>query len=188
MIPGFLILPNCYIAKNAKVASSAIALSVLQTYYPDIMYKVDPINNQTFYPDGHYPTKVLFQARVPKIKSTTLDKDVYLLVRNPVERFVSACCQIKRTDVDNILTEMINVDKVSNDYHMLKQCSYCNCTTAKTIVYKYENIDKFVEAVGLKPLILIHETLEDKPTLTKEQENAINTYYADDMTLYAGAL
>jgi hypothetical protein len=172
--------PNIYfkasdtvgIAFNRKVGSSAIALALFNRL---------PENEKptiAFAQDGKEENRAGWQAVAPKIKDPAT---VLLLVRDPIERFRSACAQIRRTDVDYILTAMEGGDLVNP--HFLPQSQLMINTTK---LYRFpDDLEALATEAGLSwPLPTINESEGTKPILTEEQTTRLHAVYADDIALY----
>jgi hypothetical protein len=151
-----------FLAFNPKAASSSLAraiataycnLSVEQLAQPKLQSYLDIVNE----PDG----------------------EVILVVRDPVERFRSACAETGK-EVDDALTEITNGE---HDLHLWP--------TSRLLVdgcklYRFESdLDDAATALGLTlPLPDIDGGNGEKPDLTPEQLARVQAIYADDIALY----
>jgi hypothetical protein len=109
-------------------------------------------------------------------------KPVYLLVRDPVERFQSAVATLLgmrlATDVDSTLAAM------PDDVHLWHQSRYL---APVTHLYRYpDHLDQFAADTRLAPLPLLNQTRE-KPVLTEEQRERVLEIYRDDVELFTRA-
>lgn len=87
--------PNYSVAINAKVGSTALALAIIRKWHRAREWDVRARTT----PDGRVaPQNDQWHQLVPQ--KIAADKPVVLLVRDPVDRFISACHQIKLLSVD----------------------------------------------------------------------------------------
>lgn len=151
-----------FLAFNLKAASSSLARAIATAYYnlsveqlaqPKLQGYLDIVNE----PDG----------------------EVILVVRNPVERFRSACAETGK-EVDDALTEITNGE---HDLHLWP--------TSRLLVdgcklYRFESdLDDAAAELGLSlPLPNIDGGNPPKPDLTPEQLARVQAIYADDIALY----
>lgn len=101
------------------------------------------------------------------------------LVRDPVERFRSACARLGVTPDEGL-------SLVNQDVHFWT-LEYMGLLAAGVTHFKFEDgIDACAEWLGL-PVPLPQLNAEDgsaKPTLTEEQEACVKEIYADDIRLW----
>ena len=96
--------PNYSVALNAKVGSSTMARLIIKEFYPkehrNIVY--------ARFPNGITENQKQWHWMCPG--STTPDKPIVLMVRNPVDRFITACQQIaiKFEDIDKAIDSLLN--------------------------------------------------------------------------------
>jgi hypothetical protein len=95
--------PKYSVALNAKVGSSSMARAIIQQFYP----RQDWLIRTAAYPEGKSPETELWHWMCSG--SPTPTKPVVLLVRDPVDRFVSACQQIniKPGNIQNAIDSII---------------------------------------------------------------------------------
>ncbi len=103
----YYITPNYNVALNAKVGSSTIARSIIKEFYPDINKKILNIKN----PPHISETDRQWHHLCPGTSDP--NKPIILFVREPIERFVSACQQIGILDHNK--KELIN-SLINDDY------------------------------------------------------------------------
>lgn len=175
---------NNAVAVNYKVASSSLAVACLKAESPELYATVNnPHGNGdgTAYPEGVSFETILPHSLVKKIKRTEADV-VYLVVRDPVEKFRSACRMSKLTP-DKALNKLLDDDLL--DPHFLLQSRFVK--TRKSVrLYKLEDVEQMALDAGLEtPLPKRNESVEgEKPTLTPEQLRKVKKLYRDDIELY----
>lgn len=156
----FYILPHCCIARNYKVASLSIAKAVVETYYPHLIESVN-----TALPS--WQDDMIWQSLAPQTETPLAP--VLLLMRDPVERFLSACAMLGLS-VDEGLE--------SDDIHFSPQ--YTDCVTD---IYRFpDGIHSFCRHAVLPDLPVINRG-NIKPPLTQREK--IESRYADDMKVYS---
>jgi len=203
----YFILPNCYIAFNAKVASSSLACSIVKKYYPDKMQNaIEDWNNnwsqysqefkdslpesfQIEFKTDFENSKSFWQNVCPKDYQP--NKKVLLAVRDPIERFISTCAYLQ-ADPTKVIFALENKTKAIIDKHellvhrntyFLPQNIYIseNCK-----IYKFPNqIKQICQDAGLDyPIPKINEGKFQKPALKEEQINRIKKIYENDVKLF----
>lgn len=80
--------PNYSVSLNAKVASSTMARLIIKHFHPQIHKKI----TYARFPNGITENKKQWQWMCPGSRDP--NKPIVLLVRNPVDRFITACQQI----------------------------------------------------------------------------------------------
>lgn len=96
--------PNYSVALNAKVASSTMARLIIKQFYPKEHQKIVFAR----FPNGITENQKQWHWMCPG--STEPDKPIVLMIRNPVDRFLTACQQIgvKQEDIDKAINSLIN--------------------------------------------------------------------------------
>lgn len=96
--------PNYSVALNAKVGSSTMARLIIKQFYPEKHKKIVYAR----FPDGITENQKQWHWMCPG--STEPDKPIVLMVRNPIDRFITACQQIaiKHEDIDKAIDSLIN--------------------------------------------------------------------------------
>jgi hypothetical protein len=203
----YFVLPNCYIAFNAKVASSALACSIVKKYYPDRMQKFIKEWNDTW---SKYSQE--FKDRLPEsfqkefntdfensksfwqnvcLRDNAPNKKVLLAVREPLDRFISTCAYME-ADVDSVLFALENKSKiilneneslVHRNTHFLPQHIYMGENTKP---YKFpEQLQQMCYDAELEyPLPKINEGKNKKPILNEEQIQKVEKIYENDFNLF----
>lgn len=179
-------------ALNPKCASSSFARAIIARWHPEI----EQLITTAAYPEGQSADTGQWQLTIPY--RTRPVGEVVCLVRDPVERFRSAMAQVKITDVDATLDELVNETGshpeyrpvrgrrlLSEDVHFRPQSVYSGSPIR---YFRFpDQIDAAATALDLSlPLPEINEGTGVKPTLTPEQEQRIRELYADDVALWEG--
>lgn len=176
---------NHAIALNFKVGSSSLARAIIRDFQPRTEALITTPHgdgNGTAYPEGRNADNTLWQGAV--IKVDAMDVAVaHLLVRDPVEKFRSACQTSKVIDVEAKLTAL-EVEGFTADVHFWPQSRFL--ATPCKLYHFPEHLDALATAVGLSlPLPVINESAEgDKPTLSPEQQARVEAIYAADIDLH----
>lgn len=139
----------------------SIAQAVMQTYYPlfckEIFTAVDYLN-------------------ICPVTDTPANP-IYMLVRDPIDRFLSAVA-VLNMDVDIAIAGLGNGLELNE--HFIPQASY---QVTKSFQYPAQIAD-FCTAIGVASLPTVNETLSPKSSLTIDQANALQAFYAADIALY----
>ena len=160
-----------YFALNYKAATSSIARAIVSAHYPEIE---DNLTNNTSYPEGVTIDNSRWHALLPKTEES--DATVVLIVRDPVERFCSACADTNKSS-DEALSK--NGQK---NYHFFP--------TSRLLVdgcklYRFESdLDDAATELGLPLPLPIIPSNGTKPDLTPDQLARVQSIYADDIALY----
>lgn len=185
MKPQFIQTPNFDIADVGKVGSSSIYRAVLRTFHSDripVSVGYDMSNQPN---DGG-------RQRVDRTSEPT--NTVLLFVREPVERFRSACAQSRIKDIDELLTHLENgtgeagLQKISliESYHFRPHSDY-RATGRPTKAFRFpDHIAEFVSVSGLDDLPVVNDAANNppKPALTPEQQARVEAIYAADTALF----
>jgi hypothetical protein len=163
------------LALNFKAGSASLIRAIVQAHYPELE---ETITNQTHYPDGQDANSSRWHYLVDKTENPTVP--VVLVVRNPVERFRSACAETRTVDVDALLGKMEAGEPVNNHFWPTSRLLVDGCK-----LYRFESdLDDVATELGLTlPLPNIAGT-GTKPDLTPEQLARVEAIYADDIALY----
>lgn len=96
--------PNYSVALNAKVGSSTMARLIIKQFYPEQHKKIIYAR----FPNAITESQRQWHWMCPG--SPTPDKPIVLLVRNPIDRFITACQQIaiKPQDLDKAIDSLLN--------------------------------------------------------------------------------
>lgn len=163
---------STHFALNFKAATSSIVRAIVSAHYPEIE---DNLTNNTSYPSGRTVDNSRWHWQLPKTE--TPDSEVTLIVRDPVERFRSACAETRKTP-DEALSEQ------GQDNSHFWPTSRLLTTGVK--LYRFDtDLDDAAVALGLAlPLVDIAGDNPPKPDLTPDQLARVQAIYADDIALY----
>jgi len=160
----YYVLPNCSIALVPRVASMAIAMAAMQTYYFSFCG-----NLQT--PLDYYRMMLNSTTQTPNPALP-----IYQLVRDPVTRFISALVSAQIAPADAV--GKIGL-LMQNDDHFRPQSQWQN-----TQAFQYETqIPQFCAAAGL-PVPAVANDSVGAPTLTPAQTTGIQNLYASDVSFH----
>lgn len=162
---------------NAKAGSSSLVREIIRRYYPEHE------SGLTF------GDNVRHHGCVAKLSEP--DRPVVVVLRDPVERFLSAMVQTGLADVaaviDELKTDAGRVESreggglLSEDVHFLPQSRF-------TGELKYFPIDRIGEAAAelgvRRPLRLNASDPARRPAITQDQAAAVRDYYAADVDLW----
>jgi hypothetical protein len=182
MKSGYLNTPNAAIALNFKVGSSTLSRAVIAAHQPELNAQlVDGVGFH--YPAGMSADDLPLQGLCDKVNPSERPV-ILLLVRNPVDKFRSACAESSIDDVDAKLTELVS--DWGGDVHFWPQSRLLFGTT-KLYVFPDHLEDLATEADLALPLpnINVKDDTATKPTLTAEQQTRVEAIYADDIELFA---
>jgi hypothetical protein len=180
--------PQVAVAVNFKVGSATLARAIIAAHHPDInsvMTTPHGAGNGTAYPAGKSADNMRMHSFCPKLADPK-DRPVTLLaVRDPVEKFRSACVESKVSDVDAKLTEL-ETNGFTRDVHFWAQSRLLEGNEIK--LYRFpSDLDALATEAGLSlPLPDIDGGNDSgtKPTLTSKQLERVQAIYADDIALY----
>lgn len=130
---------------------------------------------QTFYPmfcsQLHSNAEFYWAAPI----SETPQGTIHMLVRDPVDRFLSAC-SLQGLDIATALAGL-----PSQDMHFAPQ----SASSAGAALYKYpDQIEAFCAATGLT--LTVNNATQNALTATDDQKSAIKNFYAADVALFEG--
>lgn len=182
----YLDTPDAALALNYKVGSASLSRAVIAAHHPDVelmLHTPAGTGKGTAYPAGKSADDTRWQGACPKVdpkdRPTTL-----LLVRDPIEKFRSACVEEKVGDVDAKLAQLEAGD--FRGVHFLPQSRLLEGNEIKLYIFPADLEDLATEAGLAWPLPDIDggNVDGDKPTLTPEQTSRLEAIYADDIALY----
>ena len=161
-----------YFALNFKAATSSIARAIVSAHYAEIE---DNLNNNTSYPKGRSIDNSRWHSQLPKTEDP--DATVVLIVRDPVERFRSACVETGKTP-DEALSEQ---GQKNSHFWPTSRLLVSGCK-----LYRFEtDLDAAATELGLTlPLPNIDGGNGEKPTLTVGELARVQAIYADDIALF----
>jgi len=167
-------LPNGNsVAVMRRNGSSTITTLIAQTFFPNLSAQ-----------DGLHINTVISLSSVP----TGVP---HAIVRDPIERFKSAYAKKvggvpNNLEVNDFINWLIDQDQGTLNWHFRPQTIIIGSFNGIKYYDFKTQLNQFASDIGLPvPLPTFNETLSGKPTLTDEQINTLNNYYAADLTLYA---
>lgn len=171
---NYFILPNNrFIAAIHKNAHNALAAAIVQTFYKELMECVNTaLPESKRFADLHIWRALAPQTEIPRAR-------VYALLREPVDRFLSAMAMMPHLNIDETLATL--AEQIQPPF--FRQSDYM-LTGAK--LYRFpDQIELLSQDVGLPyPLPVINQGRNPKPVLTDAQKKAVEKYYAEDGELY----
>jgi len=165
-----------FLALNFKAASSSLIRSISTEFYPELE---DTLQNNTSYPEGVTSAGMRLHAFLDKTE--TPEGTTVLVVRDPVERFRSACAETFTTDVDALLAKIESGERYANPFWPTSRL-----LKGTVQLYRFESdLDDAATALGLTlPLPDIDGGNGEKPDLTPDQLTRVQSIYADDIALF----
>jgi hypothetical protein len=177
----YLDTPNAAIGLNFKVGSSTLSRAVIAAHHPELNAKLSD-GTSVHYPAGKSADDTRLHGICPKVNPSERQV-VLLLVRDPVEKFRSACAESNIPDVDAKLTALEAGNQL-RDVHFWPQSRLIAGAT-KLFLFP-DHLDDLATEAGLSlPLPDIdggHD--RPKPDLTTEQLARVQAIYADDIALF----
>ncbi len=119
-------------------------------------------------------------------------KPVILMIRDPIERFMSAMVQVDVSDVDDCVESLIHgkrieykgkMRKVKEDPHFGLQHELI---FGETHLFKFkEHYSDILHLLNIKsPMVHLNKAKNEKPKLNQDHIDALESYYAEDMKLF----
>lgn len=169
--------PNYSFAINPKTGALSISYLIYKEFY-------DAEHDQPYGNAMQYMKKCNLHE-VPF-------KPVILLVRDPIERFLSAMVHVGLTDVDECLDSLIygkrillfyKLRRVCEDYHFCKQSAL---VFGETHVFKSpNNLREAADLIGITAeLVHLNKAKGPKPNLNSVQLDRLKKYYLEDIEFY----
>jgi hypothetical protein len=180
---GYFDTPIAAIAVNLKVASSSLARAIIRAHHPEEEAMLHTRQGEgerwTEYPEGRGPENTRWQSVCPKVEPEERES-IFLLVRDPVERFRSACAEREIQDVSGLLDRLESGQ--CYDPHFAPQSQFAG---EGVRVYRYpDQLEELARDAGLEhPLPEILGPRRPKPELTQEQEARVKRIYSEDFKL-----
>lgn len=176
--------PNAAVAVNFKAGSATLARAIISAYHPGVETLITTVHGDgrgTAYPEGLQVNDVRWHAQCPKVNPQERPH-VVVALRDPVERFRSACAESAITDVDAILNGL-ETDGFGRNVHFWPQS---RLVEEGYRLYRFPDyLDKMAEDLGLAlPLPNVPTRGIEKPVLSPEQEGRILSIYAEDRKLF----
>ena len=180
--------PSAAVAVNFKVGSATLARAIIAAHHPDInsvLTTPSGNGNGTAYPAGQSADTVRTHAFCPKLADPKDRPVTLLVVRDPVDKFCSACVESNVTDIDAKLAEL-ETKRPHRDGHFWPQSRLLKGNLVK--LYKFPaDLDALAIAAGLAlplPNIDGGNDPDSKPVLSEEQLARVQAIYAADIALF----
>jgi hypothetical protein len=181
--------PKFCVALNAKCGSSSLARAIIRQFQP----RQEWLIRTAAFPAGK--TAADRQWHWMCKGKATPDKPVVLLVRDPVERFASACQQTGQEDIDAAIDSLVKDKPVNGKARMGRPghlrddvhfCKQSECVCGETHLFRFpDHLPQAAALIGLEgELPKANEAKRPKPKLTKAQEAKVRAYYAEDQSLF----
>lgn len=180
--------PNFAVCVNFKVGSSSLARAIIKKFQPETedMLKTKPGEGKgTAYPKNKNVENTRLHSLVKKCNEDS-QKTKLLLVRDPIEKFISACVEDRIENIDEFLDWVEENPEMGRRNHFLKQSRFVKNT--KILAYKFpKHLGELAKKIGLEnPLPDIdggNSNLE-KPVLTDVQKERVLLAYSEDVELF----
>jgi hypothetical protein len=178
--------PNAAVAANYKSGSATLARAVILAYQPEteaMLNNTSGDGNGLAYPPGKSAANTRWHGLVATCDAS--DKPATLIpVRDPIEKFRSACAEDNITDVDAHLDWLEENPDIPRLAHFWPQSRLIAGNLVK--LYRFPaDLDALATEAGLAlPLPNIAGDNQPKPTLSPTQLVRVQAIYADDITLF----
>ena len=186
---NYFICGKKLLAFNPKCATSTFSWAILRQFYPDIVHD---LTEKTQWANGGTVETQMLHRWVPK-RFSSYGFKVAQIVREPVERFRSAVAFMNLIErcgsIEDILDDLINehgqLDNlrgtVAGNFHFRPQTRFRGDIT----YFRMDQLQECADFLGIEvPLKTINITKNEKPILTKKQEDLIRDYYSNDVALW----
>ena len=180
----YIDIPDYCIAYNAKVGCTSLSRAIITKYYPEHEEEV------ARFIDLHHAGPISF-TKAKKLKYAY--KPVVLMVRHPVERFISATNQVGIEDIeiaisaleDKSLYKLTHVSKPIYLYQDIHFKSQYSLLSHENHVFRFpEHIKDVEQFLGLGCMKVLNKSVKPKPPLNDSQIERILSHYKLDMDLY----
>ena len=176
----YLDTPTAAIALNVNVGSATLSRAVIAAHHTELNNKLSD-GTSVHYPAGKNADNTNWQGVCPTVDRSERPV-VLLLVRDPVEKFRSACAESQVQDVNAKLTDLES--DWGSDAHFWPQ-SRLIADTTKLYLFPDHLEDLATEAGLSYPLPDIADgQTRTKPKLTSKQLARVKAIYAADIELY----
>ena len=140
--------PNYSVALNAKVGSSTMARLIIKQFYPEEHRKIVYAR----FPNAITENQKQWHWMCPG--SQTPDKPIVLMVRNPIDRFMTACQQIaiKHEDIDKAIDSLLYDSAFlrTQDKSQKDQLQMIDKINEKKLTIMQDRIDKGLPVVEFR--------------------------------------
>lgn len=155
-------------ATNSKAGKHSICKAIVEKDYPDKLWGLVDVEELTYY------------TLTPQTDTPT--KPVLMLVRDPMERFISAASMNHgHIDIEDALAGM-----GSEPYE--RQVDYVKSAKEagqEIKLFKFPtHLKAFCKAAGFTGLDILNRATAEPKILTPEQEDLVRVFYADDIELF----
>lgn len=175
----YLLANNVRFLPIAKTGSAMIAHAIFKTHHREAY---DRTLAGLHKPEGLAISDLLLQGICPSEREPTAP--VITAIRNPVDRFLSACAFLQKMNKGRTVDEHLDaVEQGKADQHLRPQSE---SVKAPINLYKFpEHLPELAIALGLDETWKANATdPETKPDLTTEQLARVEAIYADDIALF----
>lgn len=151
----------------------SLAKAIVETHYPHHTTAV----NTTLPESERFPDEI-WLSLAPHTESPT--KPTFLLVRDPIERFLSAVAMLQ-------ISLASAIEQLKHpDIHMAPQSEY---VTKNAHTYKFPgSLPLFCAATQLPyPLPCLNRAIHPKPLLNASQRDTLSSFFSKDIQLYKRA-
>lgn len=156
MKPQYYVLDDCYIAKNPKVVSEGLGMSVSHSH------GIEGAEH------------MMYRFLAPTTE--TPDKRVLLLMRDPVERFVSAAAQLKCGTVAEAFDDL-------EDEHFIPQVAFTR-SGQPTQIYRYpDELERLCDDAGIETPPVTNKAVK-KLSPTADDIARMRCVFPDDFKLW----
>lgn len=183
----YIDLPNYCVAYNGKAGISSFARAIITKYFPEHEPQVKQLLEENI--ENHHRHLYFFMVK----KVITANKPVVLLVRNPIDRFLSAMNQIHFEDVDAALNALENKSTLKipvnskplylyQDVHFRKQISYLS---HENYLFRFpDHILEAAELLELGYIMKLNSSRKPKIQLSESQLKRVKDFYKKDLQLF----
>lgn len=180
----YIELPDLCFAYNAKVGCTSFSRAIISRYFPEHEEEVAKF----FSYNRSGPISYMLAK-----KKKYATKPVVLLVRDPIDRFLSAINQVNIFDVDSAidalerkslykLTTMSKPVYLYQDIHFVKQSSLLSHVNH---LFRFpDHIEHARDLLQIGQLELLNKSLKVKQVLNDDQIARINDLYKVDLELF----
>lgn len=183
----YIDLPDYCFAYNAKAGISSFARAIIRKYYSENEQYVSNLLSENI--ENHY--KHFYFALVKKVEFA--HKPVVLLVRDPVDRLLSAMCYVGIKDIDLTLNALENKEPIDTstsskpivlykDIHFRHQATYLS---HDNYLFKFpEHIEEASKFIAVDDIMHLNKSRDAKPAINDDHKDRILRYFKRDAILF----
>lgn len=183
----YIDLPEYCFAYNGKAGISSFARAIIAKYFPEHEPQIKQLLDENI--ENHH--RHLYFLLVNKV--ITAHKPVILMVRHPVDRFLSAMNQIHFEDVNATLDALENKTRLKipiiskpiflyQDIHFRKQFTFLS---HENYLFRFpEHIEEAAELLKLESIMKLNSSRKEKVKLSENQIERIKNFYEKDIQLF----